>query len=109
MFDGTPGGDFLPIFAQVRTVVPHLYSRFHPNPFRFGEVIIEKPFSDSHVSVSLFVCLLLYLRNQKPHGETSPKFLVHVTHGHGWVIMWWQCDMVYFSFVTDVIHAHNHP
>ena len=28
---------------RVRTVVPRLYSRFHPNPFRFGGVITETP------------------------------------------------------------------
>ena len=32
-------------FVRVCTVVPHLYSRFHPNLFRFGGVITEKPAS----------------------------------------------------------------
>ena len=31
---------------QVNTVVPHLYSRVHVNPFRFGGVISEKPSHD---------------------------------------------------------------
>jgi len=34
-------GTISPHFVRVRTVVPHLYSRFHPNMFRFGEVITK--------------------------------------------------------------------
>jgi len=34
--------------VQVRTVVPQIYSRFHPNPFKFGGVITEKPFRNPH-------------------------------------------------------------
>ena len=33
-------------FVRERTVVSHLYSRFHPNPFRFGELITKKPARD---------------------------------------------------------------
>ena len=40
LFDGTPWGGSPPPkkknFMQLRIVVPHLYSRFYPNPFRFG-------------------------------------------------------------------------
>jgi len=35
------GGDFPKFFVQVCTVVPHLYSRFYPNPFRFGELYLK--------------------------------------------------------------------
>jgi len=30
-------------------MVPHLYSTFHPNPFRFGGVITEKNPSDFNI------------------------------------------------------------
>jgi len=33
-----PSGDFPLFFVTVRTVTPHLYSRFYPGPFRFGEI-----------------------------------------------------------------------
>ena len=39
--DGTHGA-ISTIFC-VRTFTPHLYSRFHPDPFSFGEDITEKP------------------------------------------------------------------
>ena len=35
--DRTPGA-ISPIFVWVRTFVPHLYARFHPDMFRFGEI-----------------------------------------------------------------------
>ena len=38
LFGGTPKDDFPEIVMRVRTVVPHLYSRFHIHPFRFEEL-----------------------------------------------------------------------
>jgi len=39
-----PLGQFPKFFIGVHTVVPHLYSRFNLTLFRFGGVIIKKPF-----------------------------------------------------------------
>jgi len=30
-------------FVQYHTVILHLYLEFHPNQFRFGKIITEKP------------------------------------------------------------------
>ena len=46
LFGGTPGAIPPPQkkkIMRVRTVVPHLCSRFHANPFRFGVVITKNP------------------------------------------------------------------
>jgi len=32
------------IFVRMRSVVPKLHSMFYPNPFRFGEIMMENPF-----------------------------------------------------------------
>jgi len=62
-----PWGNFLHIFMWVRTVVPHLYSRFYPNLFRFGGVKTENPFCDppKWMQYWLFeltiICMLLFL------------------------------------------------
>jgi len=54
-----PPGQFPQIFMQVHTVVPHLYSRFHPNLFRFGGVITKKnPQSDFNMGSPLFEPML---------------------------------------------------
>jgi len=34
---GTPGA-ISSIFVRMHTLTPNLYSRFHPDPFRFGEI-----------------------------------------------------------------------
>ena len=42
-----PWGDFPHFLVWVRTVARHLRSRFHPDRFRFGEGITEKPVHDA--------------------------------------------------------------
>ena len=39
-------GDFPRFFTWVCTVTPHLYSEFHPVPFRFGGDITKKPLQE---------------------------------------------------------------
>ena len=118
MFDGTPGGDFLPIFVQVRTVVPHLYSRFHPNPFRFGEVIIEKPFSDSQsecmfLSVCSSVCSCISeTRNHmvKLH-QNFWCMLLMATAGSscGGNVTWCTSVLWLMSYMPIIIHNASFP
>jgi len=38
-------------FMRVCTMAPHLYSRFHPNPFRFGELLPKNPSATSKVNL----------------------------------------------------------
>jgi len=62
-----PLGQFPKFFIGVHTVVPHLYSRFNLTLFRFGGVIIKKPFrnpqSDFNMASSslyLIQCVFLF-------------------------------------------------
>ena len=62
-----PWGNFPNFFIGVHTVVPHLYSRFSLTLFRFGGVIIKKPFrnpqSDFNMASSslyLIQCVFLF-------------------------------------------------
>ena len=67
---GTLGGTpraISPIFlVWVRTVARHLYSRFHPHRFRFGEVITEKPVQEARRKCNIgSSSLFIYLFNMK--------------------------------------------
>jgi len=54
------------------------------------------------ISVSVYVCISTEL-----HVRSSPNYL-HVTYGHGSVILWRRCDTLRTSGFTDeVIFAHN--
>jgi len=56
------------------------------------------------------VCLCLCVSDHIS-GNTRPvctNFLVHVTYGCGWVLLWRRCDMLCTSgFMDDVILAHK--
>ena len=61
-FGANPWGDFPnQKIMQVNTVVPHLYSRVHVNPFRFGGVISEKPSHDPQSGCNIGSSGLYYI------------------------------------------------
>jgi len=61
------------------------------------------------VSVSVSVCVYLSVR-ENSSGTASPiftKYFVHVTHGHGSVLLQRHSDMLCsFGFMDDAIFAH---
>jgi len=65
------------------------------------------------VSLSVFVCLFVPVRNHIPGGTARPiftKFSVHVTYGRSSVHFWLGCDMLCTSgFMDDVIVFHDGP
>jgi len=62
------------------------------------------------LSLCLFICLSVSLSariTRKPHGQTSSIFL-HVACGHGSVLLWWHCDTLCTSGLTDDVIFSYH-
>jgi len=81
----------------------------HPN--RGGAKMLQKNPNRSIV-MSMFVCLSVCVFVCDHISGTTrlifTNFFVHVTCGHGMVLLWWRSDMLFISrFVDDIIFAHK--
>ena len=102
-------GDFLASvwkFDSTRSIRPITVHHISLSDIH-GSVITPPPIGERSIVMSVSVCLCLSVRDHI-FGTTcrSSPIFVHVTYGHGSVLLWWRNDTLCTSgFMDDVIFA----
>jgi len=66
----------------------------------------DAEYCDQHVCMSVIICISICLLISKMTYPNFAKFFVHVNHGHGSVLLWWQCNTLRTSVASCYQQGH---